>query len=193
MKLLEDRILRDGQVRPGQVLKVDSFLNHQLDVELLDRLGAEFYRLFREDRVTKILTIEASGIAVACLAARHFGVPVVFAKKAKSKNLDGDLYTAPVTSYTYGREYQITLAKKFLGKEDRVLLLDDFLANGKVMQGLLSVCRQAGCAVAGIGVCIEKGFQPGGRELREAGYKLRSLAIVEEMTEDSLTFRPQEE
>ena len=126
------------------------------------------------------------------MTARYFRVPVVFAKKAKSKNLDGEVFTSVVHSYTYGREYQITLAKKFLGKEDRVLLLDHFLANGKAMQGLVSVCRQAGCAVAGIGVCIEKGFQPGGRELRQAGYKLRSLAIVEEMTEDSLTFRPQE-
>ena len=191
MKLLEDRILRDGQVRPGNVLKVDCFLNHQLDVDLLDKIGEEFYRIFKDDGVNKILTIEASGIAIACMTARHFDVPVVFAKKAKSKNIDGDVYTSTVHSYTYGKDYNITLAQKFLGPNDRVLILDDFLANGKAMKGLLDVCNQAGCSVAGIGICIEKGFQPGGAELRAAGYKLARLAIVNEMSDDHLTFREQ--
>ena len=144
MKLLEERILREGQVRPGNVLKVDCFLNHQLDVELLDAIGAEFHRIFGGDGINKIVTIEASGIAIACMTARHFGVPVVFAKKAKSKNIDGDVYTSVVHSFTYGRDYDITLSKKFLSSADRVLIVDDFLANGKAMKGLLDVCRQAG-------------------------------------------------
>ena len=193
MKLLEQRILEDGQVRPGNVLKVDCFLNHQLYVGLLDQIGAEFYRIFKDDGINKILTIEASGIAIACMTARHFNVPVVFAKKAKSKNIDGDVYTSTVHSYTYGRDYDITLAQKFLGPQDRVLILDDFLANGKAMNGLLDVCRQAGASVGGIGICIEKGFQPGGAELRAAGYKLASLAIVDSMDDNGeLTFREQE-
>ena len=193
MKLLEQRILEDGQVRPGNVLKVDCFLNHQLDVGLLDQIGAEFYRIFKDDGINKILTIEASGIAIACMTARHFNVPVVFAKKAKSKNIDGDVYTSTVHSYTYGRDYDITLAQKFLGPQDRVLILDDFLANGKAMNGLLDVCRQAGASVGGIGICIEKGSQPGGAELRAAGYKLASLAIVDSMDDNGeLTFREQE-
>ena len=194
MKLLEERILQQGQVRPGNVLKVDCFLNHQLDVELLDAIGAEFHRIFKDDGINKILTIEASGIAIACMTARHFGVPVVFAKKAKSRNIDGDVFTSTVHSYTYGRDYEITLAKKFLSPADRVLILDDFLANGKAMRGLLDVCRQAGATVAGIGVCIEKGFQPGGAELRAEGYRVASLAIVDAMGDDgSLTFRRQED
>ena len=192
MKLLEQRIREQGQVRPGNVLKVDCFLNHQLDVELLDAIGAEFHRIFKDDGINKILTIEASGIAIACMTARHFGVPVVFAKKAKSRNIDGDVFTSTVHSYTYGRDYEITLAKKFLSPADRVLILDDFLANGKAMKGLLDVCQQAGCTVAGIGICIEKGFQPGGAELRAAGYKLASLAIVDAMDDTSLRFRAPE-
>lgn len=191
MKLLEERILKEGQVRPGNVLKVDCFLNHQLDVELLDQIGAEFHRIFEKDGINKILTIEASGIAIACLAARHFGVPVVFAKKAKSKNIDGDVFTSTVHSYTYGKDYNITLSKKFLGPDDKVLIVDDFLANGKAMNGLLDVCRQAGAEVGGIGICIEKGFQPGGALLRQAGYKVASLAIVDSMSDDGLTFRGQ--
>lgn len=192
MKLLEQRIREQGQVRPGNVLKVDCFLNHQLDVELLDAIGAEFRRIFDGAGVNKILTIEASGIAIACMTARHFGVPVVFAKKAKSKNIDGDVFTSTVHSFTYGRDYDITLSKKFLGPGDRVLILDDFLANGKAMRGLLDVCRQAGATVAGIDVCIEKGFQTGGAELRAEGYRLASLAIVDEMHDDgTLTFREQ--
>lgn len=191
MKLLEQRILQQGQVRPGNVLKVDCFLNHQLDVELLDQIGAEFHRIFKDDGINKILTIEASGIAIACMTARHFDVPVVFAKKAKSKNIDGDVFTSKVHSYTYGREYDITLAKKFLSPSDKVLILDDFLANGKAMKGLLDIYKQSGCTVAGIGICIEKGFQPGGDELRAAGYKLASLAIVSEMSDTELKFREQ--
>ena len=167
--------MQEGQVRPGNVLKVDCFLNHQLDVDLLDKVGEEFYRIFKDDGINKILTIEASGIAIACMTARHFNVPVVFAKKAKSKNIDGEVYTS----------------KKFLSPSDKVLILDDFLANGKAMKGLLDVCAQAGATVGGIGICIEKGFQPGGAELRAAGYKLASLAIVDTMTDDQLTFREQ--
>ena len=192
MQELEDRIRHDGIVKAGNVLKVDAFLNHQCDVELFDHMGAEWARLFEGVEINKILTIEASGIGMACIAAQHFGgVPVVFAKKAKSKNIDGDVYTSTVHSYTYGRDYDITLAKKFLSPADKVLILDDFLANGKAMKGLLDVCAQAGATVGGIGICIEKGFQPGGAELRAAGYKLASLAIVDTMTDDQLTFREQ--
>lgn len=191
MKLLEDRILQEGQVRPGNILKVDCFLNHQLDVELLSKIGEEFYRIFKDDGINKILTIEASGIAIACMTAQYFKVPVVFAKKAKSKNIDGDVFTSKVQSFTYGKEYDITLAKKFLSPADKVLVLDDFLANGKAMKGLLDVCEQAGAQVGGIGICIEKGFQPGGAELRAAGYKLASLAIVDSMSDNGLTFRKQ--
>ena len=178
-------------VKAEGVLKVDGFLNHRIDIELLDAMGAEFKRLFADAPINKLLTIEASGIAIACMAARHFNVPVVFAKKAKSKNIDGEVYTSTVHSYTYGRDYDITLSKKFLSPSDKVLILDDFLANGKAMKGLLDVCAQAGATVGGIGICIEKGFQPGGAELRAAGYKLASLAIVDTMTDDQLTFREQ--
>ena len=175
MKLLEERIKEDGQVRPGNILKVDSFLNHQLDISLLEQLGNEFYEKFKNKGITRILTIEASGIALACLAAQHFKVPVVFAKKAKSKNLDGELYT---------------LAKKFLSEDDTVLLIDDFLAVGKAMRGLIDICNQADAKIAGIGIAVEKGFQSGGKELREAGYDVYSLAIIDEMTDDgSITFR----
>ena len=184
MKLLEERIRKDGQVRPGNILKVDSFLNHQLDVELLEQLGKAFYEEFKDKGITRILTIEASGIALACLAAQYFKVPVVFAKKAKSKNLDGELYTSTVHSFTYGKYFTVTLAKKFLSKEDTVLLIDDFLAVGKAMRGLIDICNQAEANIAGIGIAIEKGFQSGGRELREAGYEVYSLAIVDEMTDE---------
>ena len=192
MELLEQRIREQGQVRPGNILKVDCFLNHQLDVELLDEIGKEFYRLYKDEGINKILTIEASGIAIACMTARYFHVPVVFAKKAKSKNLDGEVFTSVVHSYTYGRDYDITLARKFLGPQDRVLIVDDFLAVGKAMNGLLDICKQAGAQVGGIGIAIEKGFQPGGAALRAAGYRVTSLAIVDGMGDDgSLEFRPQ--
>lgn len=193
MQLLEERILQDGQVRPGNVLKVDCFLNHQLDIALLDEIGKAFYEIYKNDGINKILTIEASGIAIACMTAHHFGVPVVFAKKAKSKNIDGDVYTSTVHSFTYGKDYDITLSKKFLGPEDKVLIVDDFLAVGKAMHGLLDVCKQAGTTVGGIGIAIEKGFQPGGETLRSQGYKLTSLAIVDYMDDEgNLRFRPQE-
>lgn len=193
MQLLEERILQDGQVRPGNVLKVDCFLNHQLDIALLDEIGKAFYEVYKNDGINKILTIEASGIAIACMTARHFGVPVVFAKKAKSKNIDGDVYTSTVHSFTYGKDYDITLSKKFLGPEDKVLIVDDFLAVGKAMHGLLDVCKQAGATVVGIGIAIEKGFQPGGETLRSQGYKLTSLAIVDYMDDEgNLRFRSQQ-
>lgn len=193
MKFLEDRIRREGQIRPGNILKVDCFLNHQLDVTLLDEIGRAFYEKYKDRGITRILTIEASGIAIACMTARYFNVPVVFAKKAKSKNLDGDVYTSVVHSFTYGRDYDITLAKKFLGPQDTVLLVDDFLAVGKAMNGMLDICRQAGAHVAGIGITIEKGFQSGGAALRQAGYDLTSLAIVDSMGDDgSIVFRSEE-
>ena len=185
MQLLEERILQDGQVRPGNVLKVDCFLNHQLDIALLDEIGKAFYEVYKNDGINKILTIEASGIAIACMTARHFGVPVVFAKKAKSRNIDGDVYTSTVHSFTYGKDYDITLSKKFLGPEDKVLIVDDFLAVGKAMHGLLDVCKQAGATVGGIGIAIEKGFQPGGDELRRRGYQVESLAVVKSMNAET--------
>lgn len=193
MNFLEERILRDGQVRPGEILKVDSFLNHQLDVSLLDEVGRTFYEKYRDSGITRILTIEASGIAIAMMTGRYFGVPVVFAKKAKSKNLDGELYTSKVHSYTYGKDYDITLSKKFLGSTDRVLLVDDFLAAGKAMNGLIDICHQAGAEIGGIGIAIEKGFQPGGERLRSEGYDVTSIAIVDSMSDDgSITFRKQD-
>ena len=192
MKLLEERIKEDGQVRPGNILKVDSFLNHQLDVTLLEQLGKEFYERFKDKGITRILTIEASGIALACLAAQYFKVPVVFAKKAKSKNLDGELYTSTVHSFTYGKDFNVTLSKKFLTKDDTVLLIDDFLAVGKAMRGLIDICGQAEANIAGIGIAIEKGFQSGGRELREMGYDVYSLAIINEMDDEGhISFKEQ--
>ena len=192
MNFLEERIVRDGQVRPGEILKVDSFLNHQLDVALLDEIGKTFYEKYKDRGITRILTIEASGIAIAMMTGRYFQVPVVFAKKAKSKNLDGELYTSKVHSYTYGKDYDITLSKKFLTSEDTVLLVDDFLAVGKAMNGLLDICRQAGAKVGGIGIAIEKGFQHGGEKLRGEGLDVTSIAIVDSMGDDgSITFREQ--
>ena len=182
MKELEDRIRRDGIVREGNVLKVDNFLNHQCDVALYDHMGAEWARLFAGKRIDKILTIEASGIGVACVAATHFGgVPVVFARKTESKNLDGDQYRTNITSYTKGREYQVIVAKRFLTSGEHVLIIDDFMAMGCAMNGLLQICDEAGVIVEGIGIAIEKGFQPGGDELRRRGYQVESLAIVKSM------------
>ena len=192
MKELEQRILTDGVVREGNILKVDSFLNHQMDWKLIDDIGAEFYRLYKDSGVTRILTIEAAGIGIACMAARHFNVPMVFAKKAKSLNLDGELLVTKVKSFTYGREYDVTVAKKFLKADDTVLIIDDFLADGMALDGLLDLCAQAGAKVAGCGICIEKGFQPGGARLRERGVRIESLAIVDAMDEHgSITFREQ--
>ena len=179
MKLLEDRILTDGVIKEGGIVKVDSFLNHQMDIELINEIGREFHRLFASDNITKILTIEASGIGIACIAAQYFGVPVVFAKKSESKNLDGDVYTATVESYTKGKEYTIRVSKKFLDENDRVLIIDDFLAKGKAFFGLNEIVRQSGATLCGFGVCVEKGFQEGGKIIRSMGIHLESLAIVE--------------
>ena len=182
MQELEDRIRRDGIVREGNVLKVDNFLNHQCDVALYDHMGAEWARLFAGKRVDKILTIEASGIGIACVAATHFGgVPVVFARKTESKNMDGDQYRTNITSYTKGREYQVIVAKRFLTPGEHVLIIDDFMAMGCAMNGLLEICEEAGVIVEGIGIAIEKGFQPGGSSLRERGYQVESLAVVKSM------------
>ncbi len=190
MNFLEERIIKDGQVREGNVLKVDSFLNHQLDVALLDQIGQTLFEKYKDKKITRILTIEASGIAIACMAGQYFHVPVVFAKKAKSKNLDGDLYTAAVRSFTYGKDYDITLSKKFLTANDTVLIVDDFMAIGNAMRGLLTICSQAGACVGGIGIAIEKGFQGGGDSLRTDGYDLTSLTIIEHMdTNSGIVFR----
>lgn len=182
MKELEERIRRDGTVKTGDVLKVDAFLNHQCDVRLFDHMGQEWARHFAGKTITKILTIEASGIGIACCAARHFGdVPVVFAKKAQSINLDGDMYTTRIQSFTHGRVYDVIVSKKFLGPDDHVLVIDDFLANGCALNGLIELVDEAGATVEGIGIAVEKGFQPGGAELRARGYRLESLAIVDAM------------
>ena len=193
MNFLEERILKDGIVKPGNVLKVDSFLNHQMDVALLDEIGREFHRRFADKNITKVLTIEASGIAIAYAVARCFGVPMVFAKKAKSINIDGDMYTAEVESFTHKNRNQVIVSKKFLNKEDHLLIVDDFLANGCALQGLISISEAAGAVVEGIGIVIEKGFQFGGRSIRNLGYHLESLAIVDAMDSESGTvqFRDQ--
>ena len=181
MNFLEERILRDGVVKEGNVLKVDSFLNHQMDIDLLDKMGKEFYERFKGLPVTKVLTIEASGIAIACFVAKYFGVPLLFAKKSKSVNIDGDMYVAEVESFTHKTKNQVIVSKKFLHKGDHVLIIDDFLANGCALQGLISITKDAGATVEGIGIAVEKGFQMGGSVIRNLGYKLESLAIVEKM------------
>lgn len=181
MNFLEERIVKDGIVKEGNILKVDSFLNHQMDVTLFQQMGKEFQRRFAEKPINKILTIEASGIGIACIVAACFGVPVVFAKKSKSVNIDGDVYLAEVESFTHKCKNQVIVSKKFLHPEDHVLIIDDFLANGCVLQGLISIVQQAGATVEGIGIAIEKGFQQGGRIIRNLGYQLESLAIVDGM------------
>lgn len=193
MNFCEERILKDGTVKEGNVLKVDSFLNHQMDVTFLDECGKEFHTRFSDCPITKILTIEASGIAIACSVARYFNVPVVFAKKSKSVNIDGEMYTAEVESFTHKCRNQIIVSKKFLREGDHVLIIDDFLANGCALQGLISITENAGASVDGIGIVIEKGFQIGGRVIRNLGYRLESLAIVEDMNAETgdVTFRPQ--
>jgi xanthine phosphoribosyltransferase len=193
MNFLEERILKDGIVKEGNVLKVDSFLNHQMDVELLDEIGKEFYRRFSDLNITKVLTIEASGIAIAYAVARCFNVPMVFAKKAKSINIDGDMYTTEVESFTHKNKNQIIVSKRFLSSEDRLLIVDDFLANGCALQGLISIAEEAGASVEGIGIAIEKGFQYGGRSIRNLGYRLESLAIVDAMDAETknIVFRKQ--
>ncbi len=181
MNFLEERIVKDGIVKEGNVLKVDSFLNHQMDIDLFNRMGAEFKKRFAGKNINKIVTIEASGIGIACVAAMHFNVPVVFAKKAKSINIDGDMYIAEVESFTHKCKNQVIVSKKFLSENDHVLIIDDFLANGCALQGLISIINQAGGTVEGIGIAIEKGFQNGGNIIRNLGYQLESLAIVDSM------------
>ena len=194
MNFLEKRILRDGVVKPGNVLKVDSFLNHQIDVALLDEIAKELKRRFADAPVTKVLTIESSGIAIACAVAREFGVPVVFAKKAKTVNLDGEMYVAEVESFTHKKTNKVIVAKKFLSENDRVLIVDDFLANGCALQGLISIVDSAGAEVTGCGIVIEKGFQEGGYRIRNLGFRLESLAIIESMDAETgaVVFREQE-
>ena len=193
MNFLEERILKDGIVKPGNVLKVDSFLNHQMDIGLMEEIGREFHRRFSDKPVTKVLTIEASGIGIACFVAREFGVPMVFAKKSKSINIEGDVYVAEVESFTHKNRNQVVVSKKFLSPEDHVLIIDDFLANGCALQGLISIVESAGATVEGLGIVIEKGFQMGGRVIRNLGYHLESLAIVDAMDPEteSITFREQ--
>ena len=193
MNFLEERIMKDGIVKPGNVLKVDSFLNHQMDIELFNEMGKEWKKRFEGKEINKVLTIEASGIGIACIVAQHFGVPVVFAKKAKSINLEGEMYTAEVESFTHKNKNQVIVAKKFLNEEDRVLIIDDFLANGCALQGLISIVQSAGATVEGIGIAIEKGFQVGGQIIRNLGFQLESLAIVEGMDPETgvIKFREQ--
>lgn len=189
MNFLEERIMRDGIVKEGNVLKVDSFLNHQMDIRLFDQIGEEFKRRFADVPVDKILTIEASGIGIACIAARYFDVPVIFAKKSKSINIEGEVYVAEVESFTHKCRNQILVSKKFLNAGENVLIIDDFLANGCALQGLISIVTAAGASVSGIGIVIEKGFQQGGQIIRNLGYRLESLAIVDSMDAEDGTIR----
>ena len=193
MNFLEERIVKDGIVKEGNVLKVDSFLNHQMDITLFNEMGAEFKKRFEGKNINKILTVEASGIGIACVVAMHFNVPVVFAKKTKSINIDGDMYIAEVESFTHKCKNQVIVSKKFLNEDDHVLIIDDFLANGCALQGLISIVNQAGGTVEGIGIAIEKGFQVGGQIIRNLGYQLESLAIVDSMdaTTGTINFREQ--
>ena len=193
MNFLEERITKDGIVKEGNVLKVDSFLNHQMDISLFNQMGAEFKKRFEGKNINKILTIEASGIGIACVVAMHFNVPVVFAKKSKSINIDGDMYIAEVESFTHKCKNQVIVSKKFLSENDHVLIIDDFLANGCALQGLISIINQAGGTVEGIGIAIEKGFQNGGKIIRNLGYQLESLAIVDSMDAEkgTITFKEQ--
>ncbi|MBR3103765.1 MAG: xanthine phosphoribosyltransferase [Lachnospiraceae bacterium] len=181
MQLLEDRIRKDGIVKEGNVLKVDSFLNHQMDITLFQEMGKEWKRLYAEEKINKILTIEASGIGIAAVAAQYFDVPVVFAKKSQSINLDGSVYSAKIPSFTHQKVYDVIVSKKYLSPQDRVLIIDDFLANGCAIRGLVQILQEAGAQLCGVGIAIEKGFQDGGRELRSQGIRVESLAIIESM------------
>ena len=194
MKLLEERIRQDGMVKAGGVLKVDSFLNHQMDVDLFNKMGEEFRRLFADRPINKILTVESSGIGIACIAAQYFHAPVVFAKKAKTINLEGEMYSTKIQSFTHQRVYDVIVAKKFLGPEDHVLIIDDFLANGCAVLGLIDVIGQAGAVLEGVGIAIEKGFQIGGEKIREKGIRLESLAIIDSMDDitGEIVFRQQD-
>jgi len=191
MNFLEERIVKDGIVKEGNVLKVDSFLNHQMDIGLFDEMGKEWKRRFAGKNINKILTIEASGIGIACIVAQHFDVPVVFAKKSKSINIEGEMYTAEVESFTHKNKNQVIVSKKFLNEDDHVLIIDDFLANGCALQGLIQIVQAAGATVEGIGIAVEKGFQTGGKIIRNLGYQLESLAIVDGMdcVTGEITFR----
>ena len=193
MNCLEERIVKDGIVKDGNVLKVDSFLNHQMDIELFNEMGKEWKKRFEGKNINKILTIEASGIGIACIVAQHFDVPVVFAKKSKSINIEGEMYTAEVESFTHKNKNQVIVSKRFLNKNDHVLIIDDFLANGCALQGLIQIVQQAGATVEGIGIAVEKGFQTGGKIIRNLGFQLESLAIVEAMDCETgeITFREQ--
>ncbi|MCI6036310.1 MAG: xanthine phosphoribosyltransferase [Firmicutes bacterium] len=191
MKLLEERIKKDGIVKPGNVLKVDNFLNHQMDIALFNEMGKEFKRLFADCNINKILTIEASGIGIACIVAQYFDVPVVFAKKAQSINIDGDVYSTKIQSFTHQRVYDVIVSKKYLNPEDHILIIDDFLANGCALEGLIDLVQSAGATVEGIGIAIEKGFQQGGKLIRDRGIRLESLAIVDSMEGGELVFREQ--
>lgn len=189
MQLLKERILKDGIVKPGNVLKVDSFLNHQMDIELINEIGKEFRRRFPSDKITKILTIEASGIGIACIAAQYFGVPVVFAKKTQSINIDGEVYATKIKSFTHKRTYDVIVSRKFLNENDHVLIIDDFLANGCALLGLIDLVKGAGASIEGAGIVIEKGMQDGGDLIRRQGIHLESLAVIESMSDTEVTFR----
>ena len=193
MNFLEERIMKDGVVKPGNVLKVDSFLNHQMDIALMEQIGREFKRRFNGKNITKVLTIEASGIGIAAFVAREFGVPMVFAKKSKSINIDGEMLVAEVESFTHKHKNQVIVSKRFLTQEDHLLIIDDFLANGCALQGLIQIANSAGASVEGLGIVIEKGFQTGGRAIRNMGFHLESLAIVDTMDAETgtITFREQ--
>lgn len=188
MKHMEERIRKDGRVSPGGILKVDSFLNHQMDVAFFAEMGKEWHKRFADEGVTKILTIEASGIGIACIAAQYFNVPVIFAKKNQTKNIAGDVYTALVESYTHGKTYDIIVSKEFLNPDDRVLLIDDFLANGNALMGLVSLVNAAGAMVVGAGIAVEKTFQPGGERIRGRGIRVESLAQIAAMDGETITF-----
>ena len=189
MQLLKDMIAEKGKVFPGNILKVDSFLNHQIDTDFFNEVGKEYFERFKNDNVNKIMTIEASGIGIACIAAQYFHVPVVFAKKNKTKNIAADVYSSNVVSYTHGREYTVIVSKQFLTPDDRVLIIDDFLANGCAMMGLIDIVKASGATLVGVGAVIEKGFQRGGDMLRREGIRVESLAIIDEMTDDSIIYR----
>ena len=190
MQLLKDRIRRDGIVKPGNVLKVDSFLNHQMDIPFINEIGKEFKSRFAQSPITKILTIEASGIGIACITAQYFDVPVVFAKKSQNVNLDGDMYVTKVESLTHKKVYDVILSKKYLTPQDHVLLIDDFLANGCALLGLIDIVKKSGAVLEGAGIVIEKGFQDGGKKIRDMGIHLESLAIIDSMTDSEVIFRP---
>lgn len=189
MQLLKERILKDGIVRDGNILSVDSFLNHQIDINLYNEIGKEFKNLFKDNKINKILTIEASGIGLACIIAQYFDVPVVFAKKSKSLNVSGDVYTADVHSYTSNKDYKVTVSKKYINENDNILIIDDFLATGTALFGLMSILEQANAKLEGIGIIIEKGFQGGGDKIREMGINLKSLAIIDSMENNNIVFR----